>query len=422
MKQPQRNCPYVLRVCLLLTTLLSFVYCNKNGTPYKSVSFYSEALFNVNNKAASNRIKKITTNPDTHKELFKVVHISDSHISSWSDGNYPEFPHNLLESVFFANQTELSINAILSTGDNISNSVETTKSEAIHYHESFIEALFLKNKIPTAFCMGNHDSNIFEKADSASFLSKSELHKLYFSANIQGMHVQTDENYYYKDIPNPAGGFIRVIALDCTDQETFKYNALQVSLISQKQADWLCEVALKKDMSPQHHVIVLCHYPLDKYSSDKRTFMNSGSFQYGYKVVPEIIEAFRKKETFQHTYNSTLDNDTLTVSADFRTASGEFVCYLGGHVHTTGLFEIKDLCNQSSTLKKQLMLLVSTQVPALENSSYSQLNRMANTKNSNNFNIYAIDTEAGIIHSTYFGANPPSYHTNRADFEKIRYR
>ena len=50
-------------------------------------------------------------------ERFKIVHISDPHISAVSTNNHYTNPVNLNQSVAFANQPQLQINAFIATGD-----------------------------------------------------------------------------------------------------------------------------------------------------------------------------------------------------------------------------------------------------------------------------------------------------------------
>jgi len=71
-------------------------------------------------------------------ELFKIVHFSDAHVSSWSNGNNFQNPRNVKEAVEFANDSVIKINAMVATGDNISNHMETSREEAIKYFNNFV--------------------------------------------------------------------------------------------------------------------------------------------------------------------------------------------------------------------------------------------------------------------------------------------
>ena len=51
------------------------------------------------------------------KGCFKLVHISDPHLSDFSESNHYSYPINLIQSVKFANQADLNINAMVATGD-----------------------------------------------------------------------------------------------------------------------------------------------------------------------------------------------------------------------------------------------------------------------------------------------------------------
>lgn len=65
------------------------------------------------------------------QERFKVVHISDMHLSNWTKDNHYSSPTNLKEAVEFSNLSELRINALVATGDFIGNNESTDRANAI---------------------------------------------------------------------------------------------------------------------------------------------------------------------------------------------------------------------------------------------------------------------------------------------------
>lgn len=93
-------------------------------------------------------------------ERFKLVHISDPHISSWTADNFASYPKNLVEAVEFSNNPNVRINALVATGDFVNNIENTTKSEVIQYLESSISFLHANNITPSFICTGNHDTNM----------------------------------------------------------------------------------------------------------------------------------------------------------------------------------------------------------------------------------------------------------------------
>ena len=92
-------------------------------------------------------------------------------------------------------------------------------------------------------------------------------------------------------------------------------------------------------MTNKHSVIILNHYPFQYYSKSGNTFLRDGDFVHSWHMIPEIIEAFRKKEQIENVYeNKYHTNSPIHVKADFQTVPGEFICYLGEHAHLTTQF------------------------------------------------------------------------------------
>ena len=109
--------------CLLHLCLLLLAACSKDLVDQlQSRQELNEHLYTQNNTAATARIRQIMYQKpnDATTERFKLVHISDVHLSSWSPSNHYQLPINLLQSIRFANQDALRINAIAITGDFIS--------------------------------------------------------------------------------------------------------------------------------------------------------------------------------------------------------------------------------------------------------------------------------------------------------------
>ena len=111
-----------LQIYALFILLILSVGCKDDWKNLNSRSGENEPFYWENNKLAAQRLAKIMYNKTDSGsyERFKIVHISDSHLSSWSPSNNYELPINLRQSIQFANQQELRINAITATGDFIS--------------------------------------------------------------------------------------------------------------------------------------------------------------------------------------------------------------------------------------------------------------------------------------------------------------
>ena len=337
-----------------------------------------------------------------HKELFKIVHISDAHISPWSCSNHFNNPQNLAEAVRFVNEATTRMNAMVATGDHINNDDKTTRSEAIHFLNVFTNTLYKNNRIPTFISTGNHDVNMLNLNFDEFAISKTEIYNLLTSHINYPVHTDGIENYYYADLENPMGGTIRIIALDVTDQDNMVYDAQHNAILSQKQIDWLCHTALKKDMTDLHSVIMLIHHPLPPDEEEIRKKIGN-EYLYNWNMVPEITEAFRTKQTIVKKYrNKLLVTDSIAVNVSFSDAHGEFICYLGGHLHTYLNYEVRSNAIPSN-LPKQIMIIANNMSPS-EKSQTSHIERTNTGLRNNTFNIYAIDTKNKIIYVAFFGA------------------
>jgi hypothetical protein len=377
----------------------------------------SKMYYAYNNAAAATRLSSIMYNrADSLRpvERFKLVHISDPHLSGWSIANHYTHPTNLLESVAFANQRELRINAMVETGDHIGNN---SLDIARLYLSAFFHFLYYDNAIPTFACYGNHDSNIGDK-DSEQYIPSGELAAaVHLHNNYPARKDSAGKSYYYADVATPQGGMIRFIILDMLEQPGNEYNTLHYALYSQVQVDWLGKVALREGMTDRHSVVILTHFPFQPSiwggmksktaSGEAEAYLCDGDFAYGWSMIPQIVEAYRTRSSINKTYPNKLypDGEGIKVDFDFSAAGGEFVCYLGGHAHCFALFDIRQT---GLTLPPQKMILCSNQAPSEAGTrAYHKVKRAENSIFSNSFNIYAIDTNEKKVYITFFGAYQP---------------
>lgn len=384
----------------------------------------NERFYWGNNAAASERVAKIMYNESngSRSERFKIVHISDVHLSSWSPSNHYVLPINLRQSVQFANQPELRINVMAVTGDFISYG---KKSEAKAYMKSFASSLQQDNFIPYVICTGNHDSNIGAQEDRSPIMStlfyKPEITNLLFTNNQNSYKRIPNENYYYKDFSNPQGGTIRMIALDMIDQPSDVYNTLNYAHYSQEQINWLSNVALREGMTSSHSVIILNHYPFQHHDSGASTYLCDGDYVHPWYMIPEIVEAFRGHTTLTKTYPNQFGGEDIHVDADFTNNTATFICYLGGHIHANAYFEIKGLSNEQMNLPKQKMIICTNQAPSDAGTVYNRVKREEDSLSSNSFCIHAIDTQEHKIYITFFGAFRPEGAKNYPDIQELTY-
>lgn len=409
------------RIILLFSALIVlclFVACEKKES-YALRSARTQAIYDENNKIAAKRLHSVMFNlKDSLNpvERLKIVHISDAHISSYSNSNYFTKPNNLIEAIKFSNQQELGISAIVATGDHIN---YAQQKDAIKFLNSFYTFLFDNNRIPTFPCHGNHDGNMKEK-DKKEALLKTELYTAFNNKNNYKLQREEGENYYYADIRNPMGGKVRIIALDMLDQSDFEYNTVHNAVFSQKQVDWFCNKALKENMTEQHHVIVITHFPFETLSKTAKNYLIDGKFIHSSQMIPEIIEAFRDKKEIKSIYNNQLkEGDIISVNADFTASAGDFICYMAGHAHFTTQSEITNVRNKSESLPLQKILLATNMAPSEAGVIFNRVKREKDTETDNSFCIYAIDTRERNIYITFFGAYLPS-DKSKAEYPEVQ--
>jgi predicted MPP superfamily phosphohydrolase len=402
--QQQCSSIYTIVVASLFIGFLSG--CNKD--PYSEQKRLEDYDINKQNSLRLFLPVMYNDSDDVREELFKIVHISDAHVSPWSCSNHTNNPNNIKEAVRFANDAFTRINALVATGDHISNRHDdrntTTRGEAINYMNIAMQALYDNNRIPTFATTGNHDANMLNPNFIPYALSKTDLYNHLTSKINHRIYSEGTENYYYADLENPMGGVIRIIALDVTDQDDdMLYNAQHIAILSQKQIDWLCHTALKTDMTALHSVIILIHHPLPPDEEELKRLINAHTaYLYNWNMLPEIIEAFRTKQALTKKYrNNQLLSDSIAVDVSFCNSPGEFICYMGGHLHTYLNYEVK--VTSESMLPKQIMILANNMSPS-EKSSTTPIERTETGLHNNTFNLYAIDTKNKIIYVTFFGA------------------
>lgn len=401
-------------LCLYFLIIASLSSCSHaDDIDWDIKKSINDSIYVINNRLAKERMAQIESQYNT-EGCFKLVHISDPHLSEFSESNHYSYPINLIQSVKFANQKDLNIHAMVATGDFISNHKE--KEIALKYLQSFTQYFYGNNNIPSFICTGNHDSNIINSS-FATYITASEIYQNLSSVSCFGLRSQrVNQNYYYTDIPNPQGGYIRIISLDMLDQTEQKYNTVYYASYTQEQIDWLGNIALKKGMSNQHNIIILNHYPFQPHSDNATTYLCDGDFVHDWNMIPDIVEAFRNRTKIKSTYKNQLStNDSISVNFDFTDSSGQFICYLGGHAHCFAYFNVLGLSVPTS-LPHQQMILCSNQAPSEAGVVYNRVKRQEDTISSNSFNIYYIDTQNKKIYITFFGAYQPE---NNSSYPEI---
>ena len=174
-------------------------------------------------------------------------------------------------------------------------------------------------------------------------------------------------------------------------------------------------------MTDHHSVIILTHYPFQRRSVNNDTYLCDGDYVHSWNMIPEIIEAFRTRSLLEKVYQNQFNLDPINVKADFSDRKGEFVCYLGGHIHCNAYFDVTGLENESTELDPQKMILCTNQAPSEKGVVYNRVIREEDSLSSNSFCIYAVDTKEKKIYITYFGAYKPSNDCNYPEIHTISY-
>lgn len=393
------NIKWMLLSCALLAGLTS-------GCEEKTEEAPPRNFYELNRRNSARLLSGIATDL-MREDRFILVHISDAHLSSWSSNNPWRRPENLIEAVNFVNRPPTKVNAMVATGDFISNSPKTPRQTALAYLSAFATHYFNANLVPSFVCTGNHDGNMINSTPE-EWITREDFYSAVTARINYPVYTDGRSNYYYTDLPDSRGGRIRIIALDEMDRTYNAENTQRMAVYSPRQIEWLTQVALKQGMTARHSVIVLLHHSLPSDNATARRYI-ANEHVYSWYMIPEIIEAFRSKTHFQKRYpNKVVPGDTLTVDADFTQAPGEFICYMGGHVHTYLNYEVSWMSNINRALPKQQVLVANNMSPS-EKNPLSPIERQPRGTQNNTFNIYAIDTREKMIYVTFFGATLSYY-------------
>lgn len=174
------------------------------------------------------------------------------------------------------------------------------------------------------------------------------------------------------------------------------YTSQNDPVYSQKQMDWLCNIALQV---PDGAGVIICnHYPFDYTpTSDKnQSLIIDGKYVQPWTMIPEIVQAWQNKTTLNKTFNDSVGPQNITINVDFSNigADCEFITYLCGHTH----FKTTKVV----TGFKQMMLLEDAS--GSYGTGYSWTSRLSGTVTSNCFSILSIDRTLKKIFRSNYGA------------------
>ena len=258
--------------------------------------------------------------------------------------------------------------------------------------------------------IGNHDigntnltsksattSQAFEKfiQPTLSKVGLPDLNKTYYSVdNIEHKITTVVLNAY--DTPDTL-----------LDNDTFSVNK-KVEAYSQAQLDWL--IGTLNDVPSDWTVVVLTHNFYDEANPIECNFTTPGknigenSSSYGaVNIIPDIVQAWIEGTPINETYEPKSEysqylND-LQVNADFSTrGTGNFACYISGHVH----FDVISKCTKYPN--QLICTFLSSSSDDWQNFA-SDLPKVEGTKTIDTLTTIAIDTELRLINLVRIGSN-----------------
>ena len=219
---------------------------------------------------------------------------------------------------------------------------------------------------PFLTVIGNHDAaegNTLSKA----YTNISDLVAKFITPNIQYADLASGEytsgkSYYYKDFATYG---IRLIVLNNYEYPTdndgtnFMYHH-GWECWSQDQVDWF--ISTLNSTPTTYGVIVAAHFVPTSMAMDKTGIWTSATMQYNSwspdttlvtadrSMLAEIVDAWIDGSTLSKTYSFDVSGGTwsgITVSADFTSrGAGEFIAWIGGHLHMSLLGTIYGYTDQ----------------------------------------------------------------------------
>lgn len=273
---------------------------------------------------------------------FTFGFITDTH----SDVNDLGIFAKLMERVM----DDCKIPLCLHGGDYIAGSAIISKGDLIkqHLHNDYIFR-DIESRLLTA--QGNHESAFGVTNNYDSNLTNAEIYNYAFRKNQGkcGIVYGDTGTYFYKDIPAQK---TRYIVLDCYDfeaemdenQVVIDNNKMRVCMFGSTQLLWLANVAL--DVPDESYTVIICSHNAPYRLSDLPTeWRNATTIMLDCDVTLGLINAFRNKTTYAYTgtIGSGTASDNYSIDLDFTGYKGEVACWVSGHAHMDGIFDLDGL-------------------------------------------------------------------------------
>ena len=286
----------------------------------------------------------------------------------------------------------------------------TWEDDATYYTTAISKA-----EKPFLTVIGNHDAG-YGNTPSTSYTNIADLVEKFITPNIQYANLASGEypsgkSYYYKDFGTYG---IRLIVMNSYEYPTdmsgnqFLYTRGS-NCWSQDQIDWF--VSTLNSTPSAYGVIVATHYIPCSISVNKDSIWTSSTEQYAARspdtmltsedryLLADIVNAWIGGSALSKTYSYKVSGTWtgITVSADFTSrGGGEFITWLGGHLHWSELASIYAYSNQNVYLVDASGLSASTQ---------GDTPRKAGTKSEDCLCVISVDRDTKTVKLFRVGAH-----------------
>lgn len=354
-----------------------------------------------------------TQSPKAKNNYLCLLHISDLH------GDV----ERMKRAIAFAN-SQNNIAAILATGD-----FQQSQWTDDGFDKTF-DQLYQTANVPMLPVIGNHEVSSGGKKIYTPTNSNEAVGAKYITPYMSALGcVQggTDAGYYYKDF----GTFkVRLIVLNeyemprvpNSGNTELKYS-IWARYLSSTQASWFVQTL--NSVQSGWSVIVAFHQLIDifpKYDNEFKGAVNYSGADGTYAqigIIQDIVDAYISRGTLSKTYTvanvDTTEVPDVTVSADFTSANGTFICYINGHTHNDGTGQ------SSVATNKQVDINITTGSADLQLVAvYDDLYRDNDSMAQDAFNMVAFDTDRKEIRMLRIGANV-AMDMKRRDYACISY-
>lgn len=340
---------------------------------------YTRTKGNVKNTFNSFMLRAINKMTDSS---FSYLLVSDTHFYSGKDYAYRY--QNLLRVI----ENNVPISVILDCGDSLQDGVNTKEEMFNRLVEYNANKQMIRS--PYINTVGNHDANAIFTNSINVVLTNKERCGMFATIKQDGAIFNNDDvfgnYYYYDDDVNK----VRYISLNChdipyisEDGVNYKFSGFSQANYSNKQLNWVANVALNLEGKEDYLVIPIGHSPLNSTGIIDADAQPANS-----NIMYSIFKAFVEGAAYNYTGSNKYDN--YNVNVDFTGKNGIIPVHHFGHTHrdnyAVNTFNMYNAINLNKNISTH-----------------------ANGENEFTFNIVTIDKNSRKVYITRHG--------NGEDFE-----